>query len=619
MEDSLFANSPIFMSEDEIVASIEKHNRLYWEKNEPEISDEEYDALMRRLQEINPNSALLTRLPSPAVASSGKVRHASPMLSLDKAYSLDEVLNWANKCARNENETFLIQPKYDGISASFIGGVLATRGDGEFGENISDKIPLIELESPGHRGKLDRDARGEIVIRKDDFANIYPGIIKKDGKPYKNSRNAVAGIMGLKEISDILSQGAKITLVSYELFSYNVKLSELKSKWLDILSEIENLPYPMDGLVIKLADKAYSESLGFTAHHPRGEIAFKFSGIRKKSKILSVEWSFGKNCLTPIAEIEPVEIGGICIRHATLHNYQNVVEKDLHIGDIVTVERAGDVIPYIIESEKGDERKPCLIDICPSCASPLHVDGPELRCINPDCFETKLQRLLSSVKNIGIERLGEPNIRKMMLKLGVKSLKDIFTLTLEQVLSLEGYKDKSAANLLNEIAAAKNAPDYAVLSSLNIQGIGINIAKLLLSERSLDELRRLSQDELSEIRCIGPERAKAIFCELRSRSDEIDELIAILNVKESRIQHDNPKSSEMRPKICFTGKMPEKRSYYEGIAKARGFDPVDSVSKDLSLLVSAESDSASSKSKKAEKLGIKIASLDSWLNQESDI
>ncbi len=601
--------------EKELARLIEHHNRLYWEKGEPEISDEEYDGLMRRLEALNPDHPLLQAVLAPKVASKGKVRHAKPMLSLDKAYSLEEVLEWAGKYARSRDELFLVQPKYDGISANFADGVLSSRGDGVLGEDISDKIPLIELESKSYTGSLDRPARGEIVIRDDDFKNLYSKILKKDGKPYKNSRNAVAGIMGLKEIDDMRRQGAKLTLVDYEKVSYTVKFAEFAEKWTEILREVEALPYPMDGIVVKLADEAYRESLGATAHHPRGQIAFKFSGVRKKSKILNVEWSFGKNCLTPIAEIEPADIGGITIRHATLHNVKNIIDRDLQIGDTVTVERAGDVIPYIVESEPGENRRPCIISECPCCRSKLVREGPELRCVNPDCFETKLQRLLAAVKNIGIERLGEPNIRKMMNTLGVRTLRDIFNLSKDDILKLEGFKDKSAENLMSEIAAAKQVHDYEILAALNISGIGRNVAKMILGKYTLAELRKLSKEDLSSIHGIGPERAEAIFCELRTQSDFLDELLGCVKMTETKSSA--PADGAQKRTVCFTGKMPEQRSYYEDLARKNGYEPVDSVTKELSLLVAADTSDNSSKLQKARKAGIKILSLDEWLKENS--
>ena len=364
------------LNREELEKLIEHHNRQYWELGEPEIPDTRYDELLRALRRIDPGNTLLSRVYAPRVAGSGKVRHTVPMLSLDKAYSLEEVLEWGKKFARTPEEPLLVEPKYDGISANFDGRVLSTRGDGEIGEDVSDKLPLIELEAPGYTGPVDRPARGELVIRDDDFANLYSHIRRKGGGTYKNSRNAVAGIMGLKEIAEMVAQGAKITLVDYNMISYRVKLSELEAKWPELLAELEALPYPQDGVVLKLADHDYEASLGNTAHHPRGQIAFKFTNIRRTTKLLGVEWSFGKNCLTPVALLEPVEISGTTIKRATLHNVQNILELGIEIGDTVTVERAGDVIPYIVASEPGETRRSALIDHCPCCHTKLVRRGP---------------------------------------------------------------------------------------------------------------------------------------------------------------------------------------------------------------------------------------------------
>lgn len=590
---------------------IEYHNRKYWVDAEPEISDDDYDRLVRKLTELAPEHPLLQAVNAPMVAGSGKVIHRDPMLSLDKAYSLDEVLDWAKKFARSENEIFLVQPKYDGISAGWSGGVLATRGDGITGENITDKVPLIELEHPsgvcplaGFKGQ----ARGEIVIRSDDFRTLYPKIMNRNGRPYKNSRNAAAGIMGLKDISLMLLQHAKLTLVDYSLHSWKTTFRDFRTDWPSLVETIEALPYPMDGIVVKLADETYSKSLGNTAHHPRGQIAFKFSGVRRQSRLLNVEWSFGKTALTPVAEIEPVEITGTTIRHVSLHNLQNILDHDIRIGDTVTVERAGDVIPYIVDSAPGTDRKNCIISRCPSCGAELVQDLPELRCVNPDCPETRLMRLLAAVRNIGIERLGEPNLRKMCETLGVKTLKDIFALTAADIRRIEGFQERSAENLYREIQSAKTVPDYQLLASLNIKGIGPNIAKAILKIHTLPELENMNSSQLAELEGIGPERAGAIEKELRGRKEEIDSLLSCITLKQTR----SDGGAEL-PTVCFTGKMPEKRSYYEELARKNGYESADSVTAALSLLVTAEADSGSSKAVKAAKLGVKVMTLADWL------
>ncbi len=598
------------LDEQKLVKLIMHHNEAYWKKGVLEISDERYDELIRVLEKINPEHSLVNAINTPEVASDGKVTHAKPMLSLNKAYSFEELDTWARKNKRSDDELYLVEPKYDGISADYADNILSTRGNGEVGENISSKLPLIELETTAYTGPVDRPVRGEILIRNDDFKNLYPNIIKKNGGTYKNSRNAVGGIMGLLDISDMLRQNAKLTLVDYEMISYAVKYRELEKRWPELVEKIEELPYPMDGIVIKLADEAYSEELGNTAHHPRGQIAFKFSGIRKESLLKNVQWSFGKNCLTPVAEIEPVEIGGVTIRHASLHNAQNIIDKDIQVGDRVVIERAGDVIPYIVSSIPGETRRDVMIDTCPNCGEKLKRKGPELCCPNSNCSATRLKLLTAAVRNIGIDRLGEPNIQKMMTHLGVMTLKDIFDLKLPDILQLEGFKAKSATNLFNEIARARDVADYQVLSALNVPNVGTNIAKKIMSEYTLDELRKMNEEEMESIDTIGPERARALHEQLAEQSDFIDELTSALRIKESK-----GLGIDARPTICFTGKMPEKRSFYETLAEKNGYEAVSTVSGELSLLVAQDTNAGGGKLGKAAKLGVEVMALDDWLEK----
>ena len=520
------------LSEEMLIAKIRECNRRYWEEEASgDLADEEYDVLMEALRKRNPSHPLLSEVHAPKVSGTGaKVHHAHPMLSLDKAYSLDDLMSWAEKYRRSEEELFLVQPKYDGISAIWNGTVLATRGDGYDGEDISNKTPLIEVETVGFRGPLpawSTAVRGEIVIREDDFKTVYASILNRNGKPYRNPRNAVAGMMGLKEIGPMLEQGAKLTFVDYNLFSETVKYSELRSRWEALCRELSALPYPMDGIVVKLADEAYSDSLGSTAHHPRGQMAFKFTNRRHVSKLVNVVWSFGKNCLTPVAEFEPVEIGGTTIRNASLHNLQNILDRDIQIGDYVEVERAGDVIPYIAAVTPGPERRSCVISKCPSCGHDLVVELPELRCVNPDCEETIVQRLLAAVRILGIDGIGESNVRRMVRNLGIRHLSRMFELGVLDWRQLDGIGDTAAKKLYRQIQAARKTPDWKLLTALNIKGIGPNIAKLLLEKISFGELRSATAEALSEIGGIGPERAGMLKKELERQADSIDELLSI--------------------------------------------------------------------------------------------
>lgn len=588
---------------------ISYHDKLYWENNSPEISDQEYDQLVEALRKLDPEHFLVNRVNAVAVESSGKVHHKIPMLSLDKAYSIGELLDWAKKYARSPRELLLVEPKYDGISASFDGKVLSTRGDGETGENISDKLPLIELEAPGYTGSVDRPARGEIIIRNDDFVNIYSHIQKKGGGTYKNSRNAVAGIMGLKDIFEMQMQGAKLTLVDYNLISKSVELCDLESEWEKLKNSLADLPYPMDGIVLKIADKSYRDSLGSTAHHPRGEIAYKFTNSSAVTTLVGVEWSFGKNCLTPVAQLAPVDLSGITIKRASLHNAQNLEDMQIMIGDTVTVERAGDVIPYISASIPGKERTSPWIENCPACQTALVRRGPELCCPNPDCPETLLCNLLASVRSFGIERLGEPTLRKLMEKFHLRYLHEILRLTAADLLQVEGFQQRSADNLAAELERTLNTTEANIIAALNIPNVGMNIAALLLEKHSLAELRTSDAETLANIPGIGPERAGAIVAAFINKAEELDKLLSIVNCKAPE------KADTDLPTICFTGKMPEKRSFYEKLARERNLRPVDSVNSSLSILVAADISGNSSKLVSARKHGVKILSLEEFLRE----
>jgi len=602
------------LSAGELAELIRYHNRRYWELGEPEITDARYDELVRALAAVAPDHELLSEISSPAVESSGKVRHAEPMLSLDKAYSLEELLAWLDKFRRSPGEELLVEPKYDGISVNYDGRVLSTRGDGEVGENVSDKIPLIELEAPGYRGPLDRPARGELLIRSDDFRTLYANIRKKDGGVYKNSRNAVAGIMTLKDIAPMLVQHAKLTLADYRLVSHRVRADELAAKWEELKRELVELPYPQDGIVVKLADAAYRASLGNTAHHPRGEIAYKFTNRSCETALLDVEWSFGKNNLTPVAHLAPVELSGITIKRATLHNAQNLIDMDIQIGDTVTVERAGDVIPYISARKPGAQRRSALIDRCPSCGAQLVRRGPELVCPAADCPETGLQRLLAALRSFGVERLGEPTLRKLVKSCGIRHVADLFRITAADLLKIEGFQKRSAENLVNEIRKARRVEEYKLLASLNIPNVGANIAKKLLEKHSLDELRQLSPAELIRLDGVGPERGAAIAREFAAQREYLDELLAAVEVVRPGADTAEPG----RGKVCFTGKMPEKRSFYEKLAANAGFEPVDAVTKDLALLVAADPAANGGKLAAARKNGIRIIALDEFLKLAAD-
>ena len=411
---------------------IRYHNKLYWEKNQPEISDIEYDTLTRELTKLNPTNSLLTVIHSPISTKGLKVKHKVKMLSLNKVYTIPELLTWCAKVSRGPHEQFLIQIKYDGCSANFTNGVLATRGDGEIGENITDKLPLIEM------GVRKRDVRGEIIFRKSVFEKYKTILKKRDGTPYSNARNACAGMLNK---DDLPVKEAILELIPFGMETTKGSLTDLKVFDFDsYIKEVEELDYPADGLVIKLADLDYKESLGYTSHHSRGEIALKFANESATTQLLDVTWSMGKEVITPIGNVQPVEISGVIVSNVSLHNMKFIMDMGIRIGDTLTIERAGDVIPHVINvTPASTPQINITISICPECNGLVAYAEPNIYCVNPHCKGKKVNRLYDSITRIGIDRIGKPTIKNMVDILEVDNLIDIFQLTKESLLRLPKF------------------------------------------------------------------------------------------------------------------------------------------------------------------------------------
>ena len=344
------------MTESELIETIKKHQDLYW-NNEPVISDIEYESLLLQLQQINPNSSILSNIES-NINNEKKIHHNVPMLSLDKVFDYDSILNWALKYCRNRDELLIITPKYDGISARYYKEteILATRGDGEFGEDITDKLSYINFKS-----EIENDQEyynGEIVIDKEEFEKIKSTFKRKDGKSYSNPRNFVGGFLNSKEIEN---KDIRLEFIQHDsVFIGPFKLSEFtEEKWKTSITELFEKAgnYQFDGIVIEILDKEYSKSLGVTSHHPRSKIAFKFEDEGKYTIIKDVHFSCGKRKITPVALIDPVEINNVTIKRVSLHNAKMLLDNNVHIGDTVKVVRSGDVIPYIAEFKPGIEKK----------------------------------------------------------------------------------------------------------------------------------------------------------------------------------------------------------------------------------------------------------------------
>jgi len=588
---------------------IKFHDECYWVKNKSKIKDEEYDKLVESLLELEPENEYLKKPKTPVVDSKGKVKHVVKMLSLNKVYSFAGILKWCKKVARTYEEKFDIMPKYDGVSGDLRSGILATRGDGEIGENITHKLPFMNIM---RKDENNPDVRGEILFKKSTFTEIKDSFRRKGGELYKNERNAVGGML----TRDDLNVMKVLTFIDFKHTVNTITLKQLEDggeeEWNNFVSMVQDSDFPVDGIVVQLNDKSYGESFGATRHHRKDSIAFKFANPFAWSKIIDIIWSAGKHVLTPVATIEPVEISGVTVQRVSLHNMKNIKDRDICIGDSVKVERAGDVIPYIAEVVPGENRVGGYITTCPICAHDIEFIDPELVCVNKDCAGKHINALMDAVERIGIERLGEPTLKKMIETLGVTDLIDVFNLTKEDIITLEGFKEKSTDNLFNEIQKpiTNGVYEWQLLSCLNIEGIGRSLSKDLLEKKDLFDLTSYSVSDWELIDGIGPERANALVKGLLNNGIYLSKLSKILPIKTPNKKVDiNGLIS-----ICFTGKFPKnKKEYYAMLEDYGGYNIMDKVNKQTEILVVADPSKSSNKMKAAEKKGIQIMGIDELL------
>lgn len=590
----------------ELINKIKLYRTQYWETGSSDIPDEEYEALLGLLEQQDPDNPLLNEIEAPNLKNDDKIHHPIPMLSLQKVFSWDEVYDWMKKVARNTEELFLFEPKFDGISGKFYidAQVLATRGDGEFGENISDKLSKIKLTSPNAESfnKLTSDTIGEILISHKSFEEI------NTDKKYKTNRNLVCGVTNSKELLDI-----ELEFIDYNSFSSAIFLKDANGNILDEILKF-NSTYPLDGVVIKLADKDYYESLGVTGHHPRGAIAFKPKTAVVKTKLLNVILSPGKNKFTPVAIIDPVIINGVTITKASLHNAKELIDNDIHINDYVYITRSGDVIPHILHIEKnGAERKRIIFNECEFCGSEIKYIEPELYCSNDECPGNLKIQLLNSAKILGIENLGLPTIEKIIDTFGdINTIYDILVLEYEDFLELDGFKETSSRKLYDNIQSIlRNCKDYKVIAALNIPGVGIGLLKQVLSRVNIEELLKLDIATLATFENFSDIRAASLVNGLIKHKSLLNNLFKTINIVETKVKIET--QSVAKKTICFSGTFDKPKQYYYNIAQQKGLEIVDSVTSKLDYLVTAGD--LTSKVTKAKKNGYtKILEIGEFLS-----
>lgn len=605
---------------DELRDLIRAADKSYWVENAPTMEDVDYDALVRELRSLCPDDPLLNKIGSYVKPDandrkiiSSKITHATPLLSLDKVYTVEELCKWAESISRAPTELFVVQIKYDGITCDADRGCLSTRGDGICGENITDKASIIDAwlingkHCPMSKVLSQPNKRriGELVITDTDFSNTFSKINSIKGVPYKNQRNATAGIVSLDDISYIKSMGGKLTFIEYGNHQIVVRCKDIAKKWHSIVSTFDGIGVPKDGLVLKLVDKAYSESLGCTSHHPRGQIAFKFQNIKRLTHIVGIEWTVGKEKVVPTAILEPIEINGSTITKATLHNYKNIKDNSIAIGDRVMVERGGDVIPWISSVFHEDTNAVSYPMTCPICGTILHKGETHLTCPNSSCNGKQAIKIEYGLKVLDVLGVGEATIEQSIQTMDIANICDWFV-KMGNVNSLleHGFKPAISKLIADCIKSMMTKPIEAakVLASLAIPGVGLSLARTIIGY--YPNLQMMIHDpllvlSLCKIPSIGPGRANNIAQFIADNKSMITLYISMFKLTYPDDHVDS------RPTVCFTGEMPTSRDKLKTMAIGIGWKPVDSVTEQLSYLVIPDEEcKPTSKIKKAIKFDI---------------
>ncbi len=649
------------------------HEYRYYILNDPLISDFEYDQLYKTLEkiELENTESITADSPTQRVAkgltkSFPAAQHLVPMLSLDNSYNSDDLVDFDRKARALTGLPvieYCVEPKFDGGSISIIyeNDLLvrgATRGDGVEGDEVTANIKQIRSIPLSAKfsdyGLQQVEIRGEVLINKNNFRKYNEQVIEQGFAPLANPRNAAAGTLRIKDPHEAAKRNleAFVYHISYyslakgkknpvELTTHSGSLTLLwelgfrspeKEKKIfkgiervikycsDFESERDDLPYEIDGMVIKVNDVALQDKLGMTSHHPRWAIAYKFKARQATTKLLSLEFQVGRTgAITPVAKLEPVAVGGVTVSSISVHNEEYIREKDLRIGDAVLIERAGDVIPQIVKSltdiRTGKEKKIVFPKTCPVCDSKLFKEEEEAvwRCVNIECPAQVVERIIHFVSKdaMDIRGFGDANVRKFY-ELGLlKDIPGVYQLDFTEIAKQEGFKEKSIENLRAAIENSRQQPLHRLIYALGIRFVGETTAKTLAQAVShLLDFKKLSLDDLQNLEDVGPKVAGSIhhFFSNKNNIEMLEELeklgLQLKNQKKELSSGGNLKGQT----FLFTGTLPTlKRSEAEAMAEENGGQLLSGVSAKLNYLVVG--DDAGSKLEKAKKINtVKIIS-----------
>lgn len=643
----------------ELVALLNRYATEYYTSDNPSVSDSEYDRLYRELVELETAYPEQVLADSPTHRVGGKVldgfekySHQYPLYSLQDAFSREE-LDAFDARVRKEvaHPTYICELKIDGLSISltYEKGILVagvTRGDGSIGENITENLKRVKDIPLTLPEELDITVRGECYMPRASFDQVNQAR-QENGEPeFANPRNAAAGT--LRQLDTAVVAKRNLATFLYQEASPSTRDSQEKGlKYLEQLGfvvnpkrilaenideiwnfiqevgqERENLPYDIDGVVIKVNDLASQEELGFTVKAPKWAVAYKFPAEEKEAQLLSVDWTVGRTgVVTPTANLTPVQLAGTTVSRATLHNVDYIAEKDIRKDDTVIVYKAGDIIPAVlrvVESKRVSEEKLDILTNCPSCNSDLlhFEDEVALRCINPRCPAQIMEGLIhfASRDAMNITGLGPSIVEKLFAANLVKDVADIYRLQEEDFLLLEGVKEKSAAKLYQAIQASKENSAEKLLFGLGIRHVGSKASQLLLQYfHSIENLYQADSEEVASIESLGGVIAKSLQTYFATEGSEI----LLRELKETGVNLDYKGQTVVADAalsgltVVLTGKLERlKRSEAKSKLESLGAKVTGSVSKKTNLVVVGAD--AGSKLQKAQELGIQVRD-EAWL------
>lgn len=643
----------------ELVALLNRYATEYYTSDNPSVADSEYDRLYRELVELETAYPEQVLADSPTHRVGGKVldgfekySHQYPLYSLQDAFSREE-LDAFDARVRKEvaHPTYICELKIDGLSISltYEKGILVagvTRGDGSIGENITENLKRVKDIPLTLPEELDITVRGECYMPRASFDQVNQ-VRQENGEPeFANPRNAAAGT--LRQLDTAVVAKRNLATFLYQEASPSTRDSQEKGlKYLEQLGfvvnpkrilaenideiwnfiqevgqERENLPYDIDGVVIKVNDLASQEELGFTVKAPKWAVAYKFPAEEKEAQLLSVDWTVGRTgVVTPTANLTPVQLAGTTVSRATLHNVDYIAEKDIRKDDTVIVYKAGDITPAVlrvVESKRVSEEKLDIPTNCPSCNSDLlhFEDEVALRCINPRCPAQIMEGLIhfASRDAMNITGLGPSIVEKLFAANLVKDVADIYRLQEEDFLLLEGVKEKSAAKLYQAIQASKENSAEKLLFGLGIRHVGSKVSQLLLQYfHSIENLSQADSEEVASIESLGGVIAKSLQTYFATEGSEI----LLRELKETGVNLDYKGQTVVADAalsgltVVLTGKLERlKRSEAKSKLESLGAKVTGSISKKTDLVVVGAD--AGSKLQKAQELGIQVRD-EAWL------